>query len=78
MDCFNDVLTTFLGLERGSCNVGSESESSQIQKYLNLCLKDEQRSYGFKTALGWVINFIIVIFGCKNLFNFNIVNEDGF
>ncbi len=33
------------------------------QKYLNLCSKDEQRSYGFGTTWGWVINDRIFIFG---------------
>ncbi len=33
------------------------------QKYLNLCSEDEQRSYGFKTTWGWVINDSIFIFG---------------
>ncbi len=33
------------------------------QKYLNLCSKDEQRSYGFGTTWGWVINDRICIFG---------------
>ncbi len=32
------------------------------QKYLNLCSKDEQRSYGFGTTWGRVINHRIVIF----------------
>ncbi len=46
MNYFNDVLTTFLGLERVSCfAVYAGSESSRISsKYLNLCSKDEQRS----------------------------------
>ncbi len=44
-DYFNDVLTMFLGLERGSCAaVYAGSESSQISsKYLNLCSEDEKR-----------------------------------
>ncbi len=33
------------------------------QKYLNLCSEDEQRSYGFGTTWGWVINDRIFIFG---------------
>ncbi len=32
-------------------------------KYLNLCSKDERRSYGFGTTWGWVINGRIKIFG---------------
>ncbi len=36
------------------------------QKYLNLCSEDEQRSYGFETTWGWVINDIIFIFGWTN------------
>ncbi len=40
------------------------SESSQIpSKYLNLCSKDKQKSYGFGTRWGWVINDRIFIFG---------------
>ncbi len=37
--------------------------SDFIQKYLNLCSEDEQRSYGFVTTGGRVINDIIFIFG---------------
>ncbi len=33
------------------------------QNYLNLCFRDEWRSYGFGTTWGWVINDIIFIFG---------------
>ncbi len=33
------------------------------QKYLNLCSKDERRSYGFGTTWGWVINVRIFIIG---------------
>ncbi len=53
MDYFNDVLTTNLGLEHGSCvAVYAGSESSWISsKYLNLCSEDERRSWG------WVINY---------------------
>ncbi len=48
MDYFNDVLIAFLGLECVSCiAVYGGSESSRIhKKYLNLCSKDERRSYG--------------------------------
>ncbi len=58
MDYFNDVLTTFLGLERVSCvAVYAGSESSRVSsKYLNLCSEDEQRSYGFGKTRGRVIN----------------------
>ncbi len=45
MDYFNDVLTTFLGLEHCSCVAGSES--SQISSKI---------SYRFGTTWGWVIN----------------------
>ncbi len=58
MDYFNNVLTTFLGLECVSCIAvygGSES-SRNSQKYLHLCSEDERRSYGFGTTWGWVIN----------------------
>ncbi len=33
------------------------------QRYLNLCSKDEQMSYGFGTKWGWEMNDIISIFG---------------
>ncbi len=36
------------------------------QKYLNLCSEDEQRSYGFGTTWGWVINDRIFILGWTN------------
>ncbi len=43
MDYFNNIVTTFMGLEHGSCvAVYPGSESSRIQKYLNLCSEDEQ------------------------------------
>ncbi len=43
MDYFNNVLTTFLGLERVSCiGVYAGSESSRISwNYLNLCSEDK-------------------------------------
>ncbi len=68
MDYFNDVFTTFLGLEPVSCiAVYGGSESSRISsKYLNLCSVDELRSYGFGTTRGWVINDSIFIFGWTN------------
>ncbi len=37
------------------------------QTYLYLCSEDEQRSYGFGTTWGWVINDRIFIFGWSNL-----------
>ncbi len=48
MDYFNDVLISFLDLERGSpIAVYAGSESSWISsKYLNLCSEDDRRSYG--------------------------------
>ncbi len=59
MDYFNDVLTTFLGLEpmQGQKALGFQ------QKYLNLCFEDERRSYRFGTTWGWVINDTILILG---------------
>ncbi len=33
------------------------------QKFINLCSKDERRSYGFGTTWGWVFNDRIFIFG---------------
>ncbi len=63
MDYFNEVLTTFLGLESGSyIAIYAGSVSSRISpKYLNLSSEDEQRSYGFGTTWGWVINDSISI-----------------
>ncbi len=49
MDYFNDVLPTDLGLEHGSCMEGQKALGFH-QKYLNLCSKDEQRSYRFETT----------------------------
>ncbi len=48
MDYFNDVLTTFLGLEHVNyftVYTGSKALGFH-QKYLNLCSEDEWRSYG--------------------------------
>ncbi len=39
------------------------------QKYLTLCSEDEQRSYGFGTTWGWVINDRSFIFGWTNPLN---------
>ncbi len=69
MDCFTDVLTTFLGLGTFQlhCSLGRVRKLSDfIKKYLNLCSEDEQRSYGFGTTWGWVINDIILIFVWTN------------
>ncbi len=52
VDYFNNVLLTFLGLERGCC----------VAVYLNICSKDERKSYGFGTTCLWVIKDRIVIF----------------
>ncbi len=42
MDYFNDVLTTFLGLERGSSLAMEDQKALGFhQKYLNLCYEDE-------------------------------------
>ncbi len=61
-DYFNNVLTTFLGLELGSCvAVYERSESSRINP--NVCSEDEQRFYGFGTTWGWVIHDRILILG---------------
>ncbi len=65
MDYFNDVLTTFLGLEHVSYICGllrvRKGKISFHQWYLNLCSKDEQRSYGFRMTRGWVPNDRIFI-----------------
>ncbi len=58
MDYFTDLLATFLCVDRGNIvAIYGGSESSQIPlKNLNLCSEDEQRSYGFGTTWGRVIN----------------------
>ncbi len=69
MDYFNNVLTTFLGLERVSSVAIYESCQKALgfhQKYLNLHSKDEGRSYGFGMTWGWVNNDGIFIFGWKS------------
>ncbi len=33
------------------------------KKYFNLCSEDEQKTYGFGTTWGWVINYRIFLFG---------------
>ncbi len=67
MDYINNVIATFLDLECVSCIAVYEgSEISSIvfyQKYLNLCSKDEQKSYRFGKTWGWVINDIILNLG---------------
>ncbi len=63
MDYFNDVLTTFLGLERGSSiavYAGSKKLSDFIKK---ISVLQNWRSYGSGTTWGWVINDRILIFG---------------
>ncbi len=63
MDCFNDVLPNFLGLECGS----DVAVFGGSEKYLNLCSDDERRSYGFGTAenekyiFGWTTPFILTL-----------------
>ncbi len=59
MDCFTDVLTTFLDLGTLLFH----------QKFLNLSSEDEQTSYGFGTTWGWVINYTIFILGWTNPLN---------
>ncbi len=56
MDYFNDVLPTDLGLEHGSCMEGQKALGFH-HKYLNLCSKDEQRSFRFETTWGWDFRF---------------------
>ncbi len=58
MDYFNDVLTTFLGLEHIIWVASMEGWKALRfhQKYLNLCSEDERRSCEFGTTWVWVIN----------------------
>ncbi len=62
MDYFNDVLTTFLCLERGSYIVYMQGQKALEfhQKYLNLCSEEEQNPYGFERTWVWVINDIFI------------------
>ncbi len=64
MDYFNDVHTTFLALNVAVALLSMEGQKAIgfHQKYLNLCYKDEQRSYGFGTKWEWVINDRITFF----------------
>ncbi len=66
MDYFNYVLSTFLDLDHFRILAVWEMVrelSEFIKKYLNLFSEDEQRSYGFETTWGWVINDRIFILG---------------
>ncbi len=70
MDYFINVFITFLGLEHvSSVAVCRVRKLWFHQKYLNLCSEDEQRSYGFGTTWGSVINDIISVFGWTILLN---------
>jgi hypothetical protein len=52
MDYFNDVFTTFLGLESGNniAVTGGQKGLRFHKKYLHLCSKNERRSYWFGTT----------------------------
>jgi len=64
MDCFNNVLTTFLDLVSVAwLSMKNQKVFRFNQKYLHLCTEDERRSYGFGTTWGWIINDRIFIFG---------------
>ncbi len=45
------------------------------QKHLNLCSEDEQKSYGFGTTWGWVINDRILIFWVNYPFKHNLIMQ---
>ncbi len=63
---FNDVLTTFLGLECVRLvDVYAGSESSRISSKISLCYKDQRKSYRFGKTWGWVINGRIFIYPFK-------------
>ncbi len=65
LDYFNDLLATFIGLDRVMIlTVYGLSALGMHQQYLNFWSEDEQRSYRFGTTREWVINDIILIFGC--------------
>ncbi len=65
MDYFNNVLTTFLGLDVSVTLLSMQGQKALgfHQIYLNSCSDDERMSYGFGTTWGWVINDRIFIFG---------------
>ncbi len=73
MDYFNNVLTMFLAFERLITLLSMQGQKALgfHQKYLNLYSEDEQRSYGFGTTWGWVINDRIFIFGWTIPLNIN-------
>ncbi len=54
MDYFNDVLTTFLDLEVGSCVASMERQKAFgfHQKYLNLCSKMNKGLMGLEQHKG--------------------------
>ncbi len=57
MDYFNNVLTTFLGLEYFSSTAVYRGlrKLSNFIKITYMCPEDEHMSYGFGTTWGWVI-----------------------
>ncbi len=63
MDYFNNVLTTFLGLERDSCMLFFQDQKALgfNQKYLNLCSEDEddlmglERQEGEEFDIRWIL-----------------------
>ncbi len=65
MDYFNEVLTTFLGLDRGSyIAVYAGSESSRIPSKIYLFVLCRQtKVLWVGTTWGWIINDRIFIFG---------------
>ncbi len=65
MDYFNNVLTTFLGLDVSVTLLSMQGQKALgfHQIYLNSCSDDERMSYGFGTTWGWVINDRIFILG---------------
>ncbi len=73
MDYFIDVLATFLELgtfQLHCCLWEGQRALEFHQKYLHLCFEDKQKTYGFGTTWGWVINDRIFIFGWTNTLNF--------
>ncbi len=69
MNYFTDVLAMFLDLgtlQLCCCLWEGQRALRFHQKHLNLGSENEQRSYGFGTTWGWVINDRILIFGWTN------------
>ncbi len=68
MDYFNDVRTTFLDLEGGSCVASMERQKAFgfHQKYLNLCSKMNKGLMGLEQHKGELLMTIPWIIECNS------------